>query len=71
MVNEKPNWARTLRRRLRAAVHRRSKGKEAFWHDKPMTDSELEGRLSFLNMTQPEEAERLREQLIKSRDGEQ
>jgi retron-type reverse transcriptase len=63
VVNQKPNLPRRLRRRLRAAVHRRLRGLPATWHDRPMGDDELAGRLAVLNLVQPEEARRLRDGL--------
>jgi retron-type reverse transcriptase len=58
VVNEKVNLARRLRRRLRAAVHRRTLGEQVHWHGAPMSDSSLLGRISFLQTVQPAEAER-------------
>ncbi|MBT5793050.1 MAG: RNA-directed DNA polymerase [Gammaproteobacteria bacterium] len=63
VVNEKPNMAKPLRRRLRSAVHRRLSGRQPSWHGKPMSDSELLGRIAFLAQTQPAEAKKLRDQL--------
>ena len=60
VVNERPNLVRTLRRRLRAAVHHRANGRTPFWHGKPMDDGELLGRIAFLGQTQPAEAASLR-----------
>ena len=64
VVNEKPNLAKPLRRRLRSAVHRCILKKAMTWHGRPMNLSQLLGRLGFLAQTQPAEAERLRGQLI-------
>jgi RNA-directed DNA polymerase len=63
VVNEKPNLARPVRKKIRAAVHNRSNGNAVFWHDQPMSDNELMGRIAFLAQTQPEEAKCLREKL--------
>jgi RNA-directed DNA polymerase len=60
VVNERPNLVRTLRRRLRAAVHHRVNGRTPFWHGKPIGDGELLGRIAFLGQTQPAEAAGLR-----------
>ena len=68
VVNEKPNLPRRLRRRLRAAVHQRTFGKEVCWHDRPMTDAELNGRIAFLKLVQPDEAARLKGKLKEARD---
>jgi hypothetical protein len=63
VVNDKPNLPRAIRRRLRAAVHRRARGGEAVWHGRPMSDGELLGRLAHLHLVQPEEALRWRVEL--------
>lgn len=63
VVNEDANLPRTVRRRLRAAVHRFSQGKEVHWHGKPMSKEQLIGRLAFLNQAHPEEAALHRELL--------
>lgn len=63
VVNEKVNVPRRLRRRLRAAVHRRSQGHQPTWHGRPMDDPELMGRIAALGAACPEEARALREQL--------
>jgi retron-type reverse transcriptase len=67
VVNEKPNLPRRIRRRLRAAVHHRTNGREPHWHRRPMSDEELFGRLAVLNPVQPEEALRLRSALKRAR----
>lgn len=63
VVNQKPNMAKPLRKRLRAAVHARINGKPVHWNKKEMTDAELQGRIAFLAQTQPEEAWQLQETL--------
>ncbi len=63
VVNVKPNLPRRLRRRLRAAVHYQERGENLFWHDRPMSENELKGRIAFLHQVQPEEANRLRQRL--------
>ncbi len=63
VVNAKPNLAKPIRKRIRAAVHNRVNGHPVFWYDKPMSDCELLGRIAFLAQTQPNEAEVLREKL--------
>ncbi len=69
VVNEKPNIPRRVRRKLRAAVHRRLSGGEPHWHNKPMSDNVLLGHIAFLYLTQPDESARyrlcLREVLMK------
>jgi RNA-directed DNA polymerase len=67
VVNVKPNWPKALRRRLRAAVHRRTRGEQPTWHERPISDAELKGYLAFLNQTQPTEASRLLAQLQEMR----
>jgi len=62
VVNEKVNVPRRVRRRLRAAVHSRSQGRQATWHDRPMDDAELLGRIAALGAVLPKEARELREQ---------
>ena len=63
VVNVKPNWAKPIRKKIRAAVYNRINGKAVFWHDQPMSDNELMGRIAFLAQTQPDEAQALREKL--------
>ena len=60
VVNAKPNMAKPLRKRIRAAVHARLHGNPVHWNGKQMNDSELLGRIAFLAQTQPDEAQRLR-----------
>jgi retron-type reverse transcriptase len=60
VVNEKPNLPRRLRRRLRAAVHQMTKDGNPQWQGHPMSSNELLGRLAFLNLVQPEEAQALK-----------
>ncbi len=63
VVNEKPNWAKPLRRKLRAAVHHRVQGRPVFWHGRPLEDQPLLGLIHFLAQTQPQEAQALQAQL--------
>lgn len=65
VVNEKPNIPRRLRKRLRAAVHKKSLGETIHWHDKPMSEESLMGHLNWLQSVQPEEAKRYKEILKK------
>jgi retron-type reverse transcriptase len=60
VVNQKPNLAKPLRRRLRAAVHHFVNKRPMQWHGRPMNLTQLLGRIGFLAQTQPEEAKRLR-----------
>jgi retron-type reverse transcriptase len=51
VVNDKVSIPRSMRRKLRAAVHNfNAKGTEVIhWHGKPMSLAELTGRIAFLN----------------------
>lgn len=51
VVNDKVSIPRSMRRKLRAAVHNfNAKGSEVIhWHGKPMSLAELTGRIAFLN----------------------
>jgi len=60
VVNDKPNLPRHIRRRLRAAVHQMTKDGNPQWQGHPMSSNELLGRLAFLNLVQPEEAQALK-----------
>lgn len=57
VVNQKPNIARPLRKRLRAAVERRIKGGKPFLHDKELNDASLNGYINYLRMISPEKAD--------------
>lgn len=59
VVNVRPNLPRRIRRRLRAAVHQRSRGRQPLWHGRPISDQALAGHLSHLRMFSPVEAEAL------------
>ena len=50
VVNQDVNIARPLKRKLRAAIHRRSNGEEATWNGKPISDIALKGHVAFLRM---------------------
>ena len=65
VVNDRVNVPRRLRRRIRAATHARSIGRQPYWHDRPMSDSELLGRIAALGAVRPEEAAELRAQIRK------
>src|SRR5262249_28087893 len=56
VVNDKVNWPRHLRRLLRAAVDRRSRGETPTWQGRPLGDEQLRGLIAFLNQTAPAEA---------------
>lgn len=59
VVNDQVSVPRRIRRRLRAAVHAVENGKPAKWHGEVVGVSSIKGRLSFLNMINPEEAQAL------------
>src|SRR5262249_33141547 len=63
VVNDRVNWPRHLRRLLRAAVDRRSRGETPVWQGQPLGDDRLRGLIAFLNVTRPEEAANLRARL--------
>lgn len=59
VVNEQVSTSRRMRKKLRAAVHRKELGREATWHDKPMDSHSLMGRLAFVKMVNPDHAGKL------------
>ena len=59
VVNEKVTLARPLRKKLRAAVHRRVGGGTPEWHGQAMSDQALKGYLAYLFMLSPEHAKPL------------
>jgi retron-type reverse transcriptase len=62
VVNDKVSIPRTIRRRLRAAVHRAASQNlpsELVWHGRSMSVQQLEGRIAFAGVAHPEEARRL------------
>ncbi len=59
VVNEKVTLARPLRKKLRAAVHRRVIGGAPEWHGQAMSDQVLKGYLAYLFMLSPEHAKPL------------
>lgn len=63
VVNDKPNIPRSIRKRLRAAVHKTSLGEVIHWHGKPMSEESLIGHLNWLQSVQPDEAMRYKETL--------
>lgn len=67
VVNQRATLPRLERRRLRAAVHRRSMGKGPHWHGRPMDDAALSGRLAWLHMVEPNEELKYRRLLEKGR----
>ena len=63
VVNDRVSVPRKLRRELRAAVHAAATGKPVLWHGAVQSLVSLRGRLAFLAMAHPEEAQALRRQL--------
>jgi retron-type reverse transcriptase len=64
VVNARPNMPRRTRRRLRAVIDARVRGRPTLWKGEPVSDRQLLGHLAFLAQTQPEEAQRLRSRLL-------
>lgn len=63
VVNDIAGLARPLRRKLRAAVHRRCTGQPPEMRGKAVTDEQLRGWLAFLAMLAPAEAAAHRDRL--------
>jgi retron-type reverse transcriptase len=59
-VNARVSVPRALRRRLRAAVHAVSHGKEATWKGRPLSRQALLGHIAYLESVHPSEARSLR-----------
>lgn len=70
VVNQDVNIARPLKRKLRAAIHRRSNGEEATWNGKPISDIALKGHVAFLRMISPEYGALMQEKLDSCLEGE-
>ena len=65
-VNDKVSIPRHIRKKLRAAVYRISKGENAFWNGKPFSMKSLQGHLAYIRSIQPEFALKLKELLKNS-----
>ncbi len=65
VINEKVNVNRVYLRRLRAEVHRLSKGKTPTWMGEPDTPEAVIGRINFVNSVSPEKALHLK-QILKN-----
>jgi retron-type reverse transcriptase len=66
VVNDKVSVPRTIRRRLRAAVHRATSQNlpdKLVWHSRNMSVQELEGRIAFVGVAHPQLARRLAREL--------
>ena len=59
VVNQKLSLPRPIKRRLRAAVHNRSLGQPAKFHNKPINDQQLLGYLTFYSMIEPKAGKKL------------
>ena len=70
VVNQDVNIARPLKRKLRAAIHRRLNGEEATWNGKPISDIALKGHVAFLRMISPEYGALMQEKLDSCLEGE-
>ncbi len=66
VVNERVNVPRSIRRKVRAAVHAFEQGRPLVWEGKLMSPSSLRGRLEFLKMVAPNTAIPLVERLAGS-----
>lgn len=63
VVNSQVSVPRKLRRELRAAVHAAENGKPVHWHGAAQSPAALHGRLAYLAMAHPAEAQALRKRL--------
>jgi hypothetical protein len=68
VVNEEPHVPRHVRRLLRAAVHRTSRGLPPEWHGNVINIHELRGRLAQLSKIHPAEFMRLTAMLPRNLD---
>ena len=66
IVNDKVNLKRKDRRHLRAAVHARCNNRPVLWHDKPMDDAALQGRIALLNIVDTSAAAKLSAVLLRN-----
>ena len=65
IVNDKVNLKRKDRRHLRAAVHARCNNRPVLWHDQPMDDAALQGRIALLNIVDTSAAAKLSAVLLR------
>ena len=63
VVNVQVSVPRTVRRRLRAAIHAVESGKEPRWHGKTESMAAVGGRLAYLQMVHFEEGSKLQNRL--------
>jgi retron-type reverse transcriptase len=64
VVNSSANLPRRQRRKLRAALHSMSLGKEPKWHGKPASKKKIIGILGFLHSVNHESAETLKSKYL-------
>jgi hypothetical protein len=64
VVNSSANLPRRQRRKLRAALHSISVGKEPEWHGKPTNKKKIIGILGFLNSVNRDSAEKLKNKYL-------
>jgi retron-type reverse transcriptase len=62
-VNTQVSVPRSIRRRLRAAVHAAANGCPPHWQGSPLSLEALRGHLAYLNAVQPDTARKLKNQL--------
>lgn len=65
---DRPSLPRDLRRRLRAAAHRRSQGQPLHWGEGQMSEASFRGKLALLQMVHPGEAADLRSKAFQEPD---
>jgi len=71
VVNSTANLPRRQRKKLRAALHSMSVGKEPKWHGKPANKNKIIGILGFLNSVNHESAEKLKNKYLQiEKEGE-
>jgi len=70
VVNSSANLPRRQRRKLRAALHSMSLGKEPKWHGKPASKKKIVGILGFLHSVNSGSAERLKSKYLKNGKGD-
>jgi hypothetical protein len=54
VVNDRVNVPRSIRKKIRAAVHAFEQGRSLVWEGELMSPSSLRGRLEFLKMVAPD-----------------
>ena len=69
VVNERVNLPRQVRRRIRAAVHAVTVGREPLWHGRPVSLEAVRGALGWWHQIHPEQVAGLMEQFRAARGG--